>query len=169
VTMNKSIVLALLMAVSSSVFAQGKIAVLDSRAAIMSTTVAQERIKKVQANPEFAADVKQMEKLRKEYEEMVKKVQKDSAVMSKDQQKTEIKKITKKREEIEKVGRKLQGVEQQVSQMLFQELGPKMQQVVNEIIKADGIGLLFNRESVVFFEPSYNITEKVTAKLNQAK
>jgi outer membrane protein len=173
VNMNKTVVLSALMAaaifVSGPLFAQGKIAVLDARGAIMATKDAQARIKKIQANPEFAANVKELEKLRKEHDEILKKVQKDSATLSKDQQQAEIKKISDKRADMEHVARKLQAAEQQLTQDLYQEFAPKMQQVVADIIKADGIGLLLNREAVVHAEQSYNITAKVTEKLDQAK
>lgn len=166
---NKTIALAVLMAVAAPVWAQGKIAVLDSRAAIMGTKEAQERIKKIQANPEFAANVKELEKLRKEHDDILKQVQKDQATMSKDKQQAEIKKISDKRADMEHVARKLQAAEQQLTQELYQEFAPKMQEVVGDIIKTDGIGLLLNREAVIHAEQSYNITAKVTEKLNQAK
>lgn len=171
--MNKSVVLSAVMAatmlVSGPIFAQGKIAVLDARGAILATKEAQARIKKIQSNPEFAANVKELEKLRKEHDDIVKKVQKDSATMGKDQQQAEIKKITDKRADMEHVARKLQMAEQQLTQELYQEFAPKMQKAVDEIIKADGIGLLLNREAVVHAEQGYNITAKVTEKLNAAK
>lgn len=167
--LNKSIALLVLMAVAAPVFAQGKIAVLDPRAAMLSTQVAQERIKKMQAEPQIVAALKEMETLQKDYKAMVETFQKDQATMKKDKKEAEIKKIQKKQQEIETLGRKLQATDQQLQQMVAQELGEKMKAVVKDIIKNDGIGLLLNRESVIHMEAGYDITAKVTEKLNQAK
>jgi outer membrane protein len=155
--------------VSAPVFAQGKIVVLDPRAAMLNTKVAQERIKKMQAEPKIVEALKEMEGLQKGYKDMVTAFQKDQATMKQDKKEAEIKKIQAKQQEIETLGRQLQGADQQLQQMVAQELGEKMKEVVKDIIKNDGIGLLLNREAVIHMEPSYDITAKVTEKLNQAK
>ena len=50
---------------------------------------------------------------------------------------------------------------------LLQELGPKVQEVLREIISSEGIGLLLQRGAVIHADASYSITAKVTDKLNQ--
>ena len=46
-------------------------------------------------------------------------------------------------------------------------MGPKVQEVLREIIDAEGIGLLLQRGAVIHADASYSITAKVTDKLNQ--
>jgi len=61
----------------------------------------------------------------------------------------------------------VQQVEQAAAQALLQDLGPKVQQVLRELITSEGIGLLLQRGAVIHAEESYSITAKVTEKLNQ--
>ena len=65
------------------------------------------------------------------------------------------------------VQQKLQQAEQQAGQGLLQELSPKVQQVLRDLIKAEGIGLLLQQQAVIHADAGYSITAKVTDKLNQ--
>jgi outer membrane protein len=153
----------------SLALAQGKIAVLDVQAAILNTDVAQKRFKELRAQPTYDGNMKELEKLRKEYEELVKQVQKDLVVMSAEQKEAQRKKIEDKRGDIEHVARKLQMAEQELAQGLMQDLGAELQSVVTELIKSEGIGLLLDRKAVMHADNAYNITAKVTERLNKAK
>lgn len=149
--------------------AQGKIAVLDVQEAILNTDVAQQRLEAFRKQPDVAANVKELEGLQKEFQAMVEKIKKDSAVMSPEQQQAQSKKIQEKRSDIEHVGRKLKASEQEMAQGLMQELGPKLQQVVGELIQTEGIGLLLSKQAVMHADAGYSISAKVTDKLNQLK
>ncbi|HAN28996.1 MAG TPA: hypothetical protein DCP75_14985, partial [Haliea salexigens] len=61
-----------------------------------------------------------------------------------------------------------QQTEQEVGQQLLQEMSPKVQEVLQELISTEGIGLLLQRGSVIHADAGYSITAKVTDKLNQA-
>ena len=101
---------------------------LDMQGAILSTEEAQKRVKALNAQPEFDADKKQFEKLKKEYEDMVKQLQKDAAVMSGDQKEAQRKKLETKGSDIEYLGRKLQGKQQDVLQALYAGAGAEVQE-----------------------------------------
>jgi outer membrane protein len=146
----------------------GKIAVLDSQAAILSTEQAQKGIKALGAQPEFDADKKQFEKLKKEYEDMVKQLQKDAAVMSNEQKEAQRKKLETKGSDIEYLGRKLQAKQQEAMQSIMQDQEPKFKKAVAELIKSENIGLLLDARTVIHADNSYNITSKVTEALNKA-
>ena len=62
---------------------------------------------------------------------------------------------------------KLQQAEQLAGQQLLQEMSPKVQEVLRELIATEGIGLLLQRASVIQADAGYSITAKVTDKLNQ--
>ena len=89
--------------------------------------------------------------------------------MSPEQKQAQSKKIQDKRGDIEYVARKLKASEQEMAQSLMQELGPRVQQVVGELIQSEGIGLLLNSQAVMHVDSSFNISAKVTDKLNQLK
>jgi outer membrane protein len=147
--------------------AQGKIAVLDVQGAILNTEAAQKRLKDLRAQPAYTQNRKELDKLKKDYEDIIKQLQKDLAVMSADQKEAQRKKIEEKRADMEHVARKLQASEQELAQGLMQEMAPKLEKIVTDLIKAEGIGLLLDRKAAMHADPAFNITEKVTAALNK--
>jgi outer membrane protein len=146
---------------------QGKVAVLDPVGAVMRTDEAQKRLKALRAQPAYDANNKEREKLIKEFQDMVQQLQKDNAVMSVDQRQAQGKKIEDKRSDIEHVERKLQESEQELMQKLMQDLGGKLQKVVTDLIKAEGIGLLLDRKAAIHVDNGYDLSPKVTEQLNK--
>ena len=88
--------------------------------------------------------------------------------MSQEQQLESRKKLASKHADLEHLTGKLQKTEQAAGQALLQELAQKVQEVLRELISAEGIGLLLQRSSVIHADASYSITAKVTDKLNQS-
>ena len=64
-------------------------------------------------------------------------------------------------------GRKIQGEQKQLQQRIMQQLGPKAQEALQEVIKEEGITILIRAESVLMSSPESNITAKVADRLNQ--
>jgi outer membrane protein len=148
-------------------WAEGKIAVFDLQSAILQTDAAQARLKEVRSQDEYKKNKAEFDKIKSEGEALVKSYQKDAAVMSDEQKAAAEQKINSMQEDLEHVAGKLQQAEQTAAQALFQEMGPKVQEALREIIEKDGIGLLLQRQAVIHAEPGYSITAKVTDKLNQ--
>ena len=150
-------------------WAADKIAVVDLQEAILQTDVAQKRLQEVRGQKDYKADKAEFDRLKKEFDDMVKKFQKDAAVMSQEQQAAARQKLASKQADLEHVTGKLQQAEQSAGQALLQELAPKVQDVLRELISSEGIGLLLQRGAVIHADASYSITAKVTDKLNQMK
>jgi outer membrane protein len=163
----KITLIALALALPSIGFAQGKIAVVNLQEAILQTDLAQKRLAEVRGQDDYKADKAEFEKLKGEFEDLAKKFQKDAAVMSQEQQLAARKKLASKQADLEHVTGKLQQAEQLAGQGLLQELSPKVQKVLRELITAEGIGLLLQQQAVIHADAGYNITAKVTDKLNQ--
>lgn len=163
----KSILVAVSVTLSMTAMAEGKIAVLNAQQAIINSEVAQNRLQALRAETSYADNRKELEALGKSYQEIVAQLQKDAAVMSPEQQQAEAKKIQEKRADIEHVQRKLQTAEQELLQAVAKELSPKLQAAVQQLIESEGIGLLLNQQAAMHVDSSYNITAKVTDKLNQ--
>ena len=159
--------LAVALIASLSAHAEGKIAVLNAQQAIINTEVAQARLKTLREEASYAANRKQLEELGKSYQDTVAQLQKDAAVMSAEQKQAEAKKIQEKRVDIEFIQKKLQTAEQGLLQSVAQELAPKLQKAVGELIESEGIGLLLNQQAAMHADSSFSITAKVTDKLNQ--
>jgi outer membrane protein len=153
--------------VSALSWAESKIAVFDLQTAILQTDAAQERLKELRNEDEYKKNKSEFDRIKTDGEALVKSYQKDSAIMSEEQKATAQQKINSMQEDLEHVAGKLQQAEQAAAQAMFQEMGPKVQEVLREIIEKEGIGLLIQRQAVIHAEPSYSLTAKVTDKLNQ--
>ena len=157
----------LVLSLPTLAWAQGKIAVVDLQEAILQTDQAQKRLADVRDQDDYKADKAEFDRLKKEFDEIVKTFQKDAAVMSQEQQLAARKKLASKQADLEHVTKKLQQAEQGAGQNLLQEMAPRVQEVLRELIAAEGIGLLLQRASVIHADAGYSITAKVTDKLNQ--
>ena len=148
-------------------WAQGKIAVVNLQEAIMQSDVAQKRLNAVREQEDYKSDKAEFDRLKDEFDVLVQGFQKDAAVMSQEQQVAARKKLGSKQADLEHVTGKLQEAEQAAGQTLLQEMSPKVQEVLRELIATEGIGLLLQRSSVIHADAGDSITAKVTDKLNQ--
>ena len=119
------------------------------------------------AEEDYKTDKAEFDRLKGEFDELVQRFQKDAAVMSQEQQLAARQKLGSKQADLEHVTGKLQKVEQDAGQVLLQEMSPKVQDVLRELIATEGIGLLLQRSTVIHADAGYSITAKVTDKLNQ--
>ena len=161
------ITLMTLLTASVVTHAQGRIAVVDLEQAILQTDFAQQRIRDFEASEAFAEDLAEFDSLKGELDQLFQNFQRDQAAMSDDEKVAAQQKLASKRADLEYVGKKLQSLQQQNAQRVFQELVPAARQVLGEVIETDQIGLLLQAQSVIHADLGYNITAKITDKLNQ--
>ncbi len=164
---TKVLVVLATMTLSLTAVAEGKIAVVNLQEAIMQTDEAQGRLNGLLSQTDFAADKAEFDKLKKDHEDLVKQVQNDIAVMGAEQQQAARKKLANKQADIEHIGRKLSAAQQELAQTLLQEMAPKVNAVLRDLIQSEGIGLLLQHTVIIHADTSFNITAKVTDKLNQ--
>jgi outer membrane protein len=164
----KAVLISAALLLPSTGWAQGKIAVVNLEQAILQTDHAQKRLSAERSSDAYKSDKSEFDRLKDELDKMVQDFQKDVAVMSQDQQLAARRRLASKQADLEHVAGKLQQSEQEVGQLLLQEMSPKVQEVLQELINAEGIGLLLQRGSVIHADPGYSITAKVTDKLNLA-
>jgi outer membrane protein len=87
--------------------------------------------------------------------------------MSEEDQLAARQKMASKQSDLEYVAKKLQTLQTQNAQGVMQELAPQAQEVLRQIIETDQIGLLLQQQAVIHADLGYNITAKVTDKMNQ--
>jgi outer membrane protein len=153
--------------VSLGVSAQGRIAVVNLEEAILQTDEAQKRLSGLREQDDYKADKAELDRLQAEREALIKELQNDLAVMSVEQQQAARKRLANKNADLEHVLRKLQQAEQELGQKLLQEMTPKVQAVLRDLIQSEGIGLLIQRSAVIHADNGFSVTAKVTDKLNQ--
>ncbi len=162
-----AVVLTLL--VAGAVSAQGKIAVLSVQEAVFNTEVAKKRLKKLQKDDDYADEKKEFEDLKKDVTKEIQALQKDAAVMSEAKKASQQKKIAAHRADLEHMAKQLQAAEKDVLQELLVEMSPKVQEIVADMIKSEKIGLILDRQAAMHADSEFNITAKVTDRLNQGK
>jgi outer membrane protein len=160
------VVLAAIASCANIALAAEKIAIVNVQRAIVDTDSAKQRLESLRKEAEFKSNMKEVEQIKKEGQSLVEKLQKDGPVMSADQQAALQKKIQEKQADLEHVGRKLQAREQEVLQEIMAQKQEQTKTVINDIIKAEGIGLLLDSRAALHAEGKFDITAKVTSKLN---
>ena len=149
--------------------AQGKVAVLNLEAAVFNTDEAKKQIDALRQTPDYLANKKEAEGLKKQYEDLVAQFNKNREVMSAELEEEQGRKIKQIGTDLEFVAKKLQQSEREVAQRIMREMMPRANTVVMDLIKAEGIGLLLNAQAALYAEPGFSIDAKVTDKLNQTK
>ncbi len=149
--------------------AQGRVAILDIQEAVLNTEEAKAQINTLRQTPDFARNRKEFEDIKKQLEQMADEFNKNREVMSAEQQADKGKKINDLRADLEFVAKKLQQSEREVVERILREIAPRAKTVIEELVKTESIGLLLDSKAAMFSDPSYNLTAKVTDKLNQTK
>jgi len=157
----------LVFSVSTLGWAAGKIAVVDVQGAILQTDVAQKRLGEVRDKADYKKNKAEADRLKSEGEALFKTFKKDEAVMSLEQKSASEKKLSGIQDDFRIVVEKMQQAEQSVARELLQDMAPKAQEALRDIIKAESIGLLLQGNAVIHAEDSYIVTSKVADKLNQ--
>jgi outer membrane protein len=135
----------------------------------METNVAQKRLKAMNNERDYKDNMRDAEKIKSEGEALVAKLKKDGPVMGASQKADLQKRIQEKQADLEHIGRKVQATQKQVMQELMMELQGQAKEALDKIIKSERIGLLLDSRGALHAEPSYDITAKVTKKLNDLK
>ncbi|MGQ9426082.1 OmpH family outer membrane protein [Gilvimarinus sp. F26214L] len=158
-----------MMACSGIALAEGKVAVFNLQAAILNTDTAQKQIKDYEAKAAYADLKANYDSLRSELQKLDEQAKKNGATWSDEQKNDHRKQMEYKRADLELVAKKLQSENQALVQQILATQAQKAREVVQDIIKSEGIGLVLNAEAVTYADSSYDITSKITDRLNKAR
>ena len=142
-----------------------KVAVLDMARALFESEIAKEV--DTQFSQQTANDQQKVRDLATEAQSLQQRLQQDGEVMS-DAEKQDL------ASEIESIGvqyqylvQKLQQQQQQLQQQFQQAYAPNLIQAIQAVVEEDGYDLVLRAEAALHFRTAYDITAKVTARLNQ--
>lgn len=166
--MRYSIMVAGLVAglMATPALAEPKVVVLDYQAAVMNTDAAKKAKDKLQSDLKVQSD--RIGKLRSEIEAMDSKAKKDAAVMSTQEKQKLQKDYEAKAQEYNNLMQTVQKRSQEMLSDLMQRMGPKLEQAVLDLQKANKYDVILQRQAAVYVDPTVDITKKVTDKLNAA-
>lgn len=166
---QKMFAVVVLSLVSVVTWAQGKVVVLDPTGAVMGTAAAKAKFEKLQKSAEFAAAKAKLDGLAADIKALQTEYQKDGLTWSAEKRAESEKKLQSLGQDYQFQGKKLQTEQQALMQQIMQEIGPKMETVVKQLVESEGIGMIVDAKAVMMSKPENDLTPKVTALLDKAK
>lgn len=147
---------------------KGEIAVVNPQRAILTTDVGAKRVKALQKRKDYVALREQLEEWQEEGQDIEKKLRKDGSTMKESKRRNLQRRITILRADVEHQARKLQAMNTELLESLNKEMGPRVQEILDSLIKSKGIGLLLfeDQEIVRYVDSTYDLTSMVAERLN---
>lgn len=161
----------ILMTSSFLCYADGKIAVVNFELAIFNTDVVKAKVQQLQADPAYKKNMQDVKALQDSARQLIEKVRKEGPTMSAQQKQQAETDMKSKQSDMEYIAKKLKEAEALALQPIMYQMQSQAITVAKEIVSAEGIGLLLNAsaqtQNVIHADTSFDITPKVTDKLNK--
>jgi len=152
---------------AGSAAAELKIAVLDTQRALVESEEAQELLAQAQKELQTEQDV--LQGLAEEIVGLQERLQTDAEVMSATEQRKLQKDIEDKQIDYQFLGNKLQKEVNDRRQELLQQMVPKIDVVLKDLIELEGYDMIMERGSLRYVNTKHDITRRVTEKLNEKR
>lgn len=147
--------------------AELKIAVLDTQRAVIASEEAQGLIEQLRA--EVEKEQAKVKELGDQIVALQEKLQKDGEIMSPSETRKVNKDIEDMQIEYQFEVNKLQKELNDRQQELFQQLVPKVDAVLKDLIELEGYDMIMERANLRYVNSKHDITRKVTEKLNEKR
>lgn len=147
------------------------VAVIDYQAIFLGTDQARTSLDELRESEDYKELMEEVQLKDSERLAIAEELNKDSSTMSDEEQSEKLKKAQSLYQDIQFLAQKMQTLENEVVQKLQANQGPDVQKVVNDLIVAKKITLLFNSQALLAYDrtnPLINITPEVIELLNQA-
>jgi outer membrane protein len=146
-----------------------EIAVIDMRAAVLSTQAASDAFKALEEDADYSSNLEQAQSLQAERQALAEKLQKDLETLSNEGIAKMQKEIQELGKDIEFLAGKLQQAQEETAQAIFVSNGAAMQKIIGELIQAKQIKLLLQKNEIILFsDPALDLTDDVTSMLDVA-
>ena len=147
--------------------AELKIAVLDTQRALLESEEARQLLQAAQS--ELEKEETEVKNLGDEIVALQEQLQKDAEVLSQGEQRKRQKEIEDKRIDYEFLVNKLQKEVNDRRQELLQQMVPKIDAVLKDLIELEGYDLIMERANLRYANSKHDITRRVTEKLNERR
>jgi outer membrane protein len=151
---------------ASSAETVNKIAVVDAKAAIFSSAVAQNYLKTFEESADFLSLKAKYESSSADFQSMAAEAEKQRLTWSAEQFAEHQKKMSYVKADAELAIQKLSSEQKQLEQRILQNLAPLVEESIQEIVKEEGITLLLRAESVLLAIPETSITKQVSNRID---
>lgn len=147
--------------------AEARIATLDARSALLGSVSAKEFQSSLEQ--EFSGDQASIQSLGKELQGLQEKAQRDGAVMSEPEKLKLQQQMVEKQDDAKFQVAKLRKASNARQQEWLRSMQPKLNEAITSVVEADQIDILLQNQALAFAKPTFDITAKVTAALDQQK
>ena len=144
--------------------AEMKIAVLDRLRAVGETETAKTAMTALQT--QYKSDIDAVNSLATQMGQAQEKLAKEGEVMAAAARDKLTRELRDKQADYQFRVNKLNTARQDRMQEIIAQLGTKFEKVVSDIITADGYDVVLDRQAVLMVKPAFDITRKVTERLN---
>jgi outer membrane protein len=155
----------ILLLIAGTAAAELKIAVLDTQRALVESDEAKALLE--QAARELQAEESAVQELGESIMAIQERLQTDGEVMSPSEQRKLQKEIEDKQIDYQFQVNKLQKEVNDRRQELLQQMVPKIDTVLKDLIEVEGYDLIMERSQLRYVNSKHDITRKVTEKLNE--
>jgi len=153
------------LSVSSAASAQLVIGFIDTARAISESDEGKALLAQIES--ELAEDQAKLEGLQDEFDSLRGKLETDAEIMSEDERRRHQKLIEDNRTDFQFELQKYQRELQQRQQEVLEEMAPKVNAALADIIELEGMDVVFERQVATFVNPKHDITRRITEKLNE--
>ena len=158
-----------LILIATPMIAMDGVAVIDMRTAVLSTQGAADAFKALEEDPDYSSNLEEAKSLQADRQAIAEKLQKELETLSQEEIAQMQKDIQDKGKDLEFLAGKIQQAQEETAQAVFAQSGPAMQKIISELIAAKQIKvLLAKNETLLFSDPSLDLTDDVTSMLDVA-
>lgn len=158
---------AALLFISSVALAQGKIGVIDMRAALFSSEAAKQFTDKMVS--QYKQQDLEVRAVGEEGQRMEMRLKNDAAIMSDSERAKLASDLEEKIQEYKYLKTRLDKALAEKRNEFLTDSRPRLDTVINEIVKEAGLSVLLPREAALYIDESLDYTEKAIEKLNKLK
>ena len=160
-----TILAAMMMVSAPAALADVKIAVVDVQNAILNSEEAKRLLTQIQG--EFKGDEDRIRKIQSDAAAILERLQKDSEVMSESEKRRLQGEIESLNNDFVYARQKLQKQIDDRQKELFAGVDQKVQRAIEDLVKQEDYDIIIPRQAALYVSDIYNVTRKVTEKLNQ--
>lgn len=148
----------------SSAFAESKIGISDAQRAILQSERGKAAMEQI--NAAFAEQEEQLKSMQQDITGLLEKLKKDTELMSDQEFQNLLQEISVKRAQMGQLVEQVQQVKLQQTDRLIQAMTADYQEAVEALVLSDKYDLILPRQSVHYRHELYDVTAKITEKMN---
>ena len=149
---------------SSTAFAEAKIGISDAQRAILQSELGKQGMDQI--NAAFVEQEEQLKEMQKDITTLLEKLKKDTELMSDQEFQNLLQEISVKRAQMGQLVEQVQQVKLQQTDRLIQSLTARYQEAIEALVLSEKYDLIMPRQSVHYRHELYDVTAKITEKIN---